>query len=202
MANIVSIFTSFAVGVATAIVITNGFGGINVVATTLRQFRTHRTFRSGVRRHQNQNQFRASKLRDTSGGFRGRSRSRYCTTVKPQEPKNNLALIIRSNVNMGKGKLCAQIGHAAVSCYEKALKKEPAIINAWEKENEPKMVLRITSEKELYDLLDQAYNKDLVYCVIRDAGRTQLDEGTVTAAGIGPGDTKKIMEIVGHLKPL
>ena len=38
--------------------------------------------------------------------------------------------------------------------------------------------------------------------IIRDAGMTQVEPGSVTALGIGPADDKKIDKITGKLKLL
>ena len=56
--------------------------------------------------------------------------------------------------------------------------------------------------KELMTIKDAAKQARLPYAVIHDAGKTQLEPGTVTVLGIGPADEGKIDRITKHLKLL
>ncbi|MCK4435829.1 peptidyl-tRNA hydrolase, partial [Candidatus Bathyarchaeota archaeon] len=47
------------------------------------------------------------------------------------EFKYKQAIIVRTDLKMGKGKLAAQAGHAAVSSAEEARKKSPKWWQAW-----------------------------------------------------------------------
>lgn len=113
-----------------------------------------------------------------------------------------LAIVIRTDLKMGKGKCCSQCAHAAVSCYKKALMRNPRLLKNWENEGEPKVVLKADTpgENTLYELAKEAQINELVTVVIRDAGRTQIESGSVTVLGIGPGNAATIDKIVGHLK--
>lgn len=58
------------------------------------------------------------------------------------------------------------------------------------------------SEDELETLQAQAISLGLVAEVIADAGRTQIEAGSHTVLGIGPGPKSLINEITGSLKLL
>lgn len=113
-----------------------------------------------------------------------------------------MALVARTDIGMGKGKAAAQCAHAAVGCYTKARKSSPRLLQAWEYVGQPKVVLRpdIPGEETILRLAEKADKLGLVTCVIRDAGHTQLESGTITVVGIGPGSSKDVNRVVGHLK--
>ena len=105
-------------------------------------------------------------------------------------------IIIRKDLKMGKGKLAAQSSHASYSSAKKAAKK---MLDAWENEGQKKIVLKVASEKELLDLEKRCAKAGIPCALIMDAGKTQLEPGTVTALGIGPERDDKIDQITGNL---
>jgi len=109
------------------------------------------------------------------------------------------AIILRTDLGMGKGKLVAQGAHASLSSLQKVKKMARKF---WEYSGQKKIVLRVSSEKELLDLFNKAKSKKIPCALIRDAGHTQLKPGTITALGIGPLEDKKVDELVSHLKLL
>jgi PTH2 family peptidyl-tRNA hydrolase len=118
-----------------------------------------------------------------------------------------MAIVMRSDLNMGKGKLCAQASHAALHAYKIASSApqrsaQHAALREWEEAGSTKVVLKAGSEEELRSLARAAQQRGLVSAVIRDAGHTQVDPGTVTALAIGPGPSDKVDEVTGGLKLL
>lgn len=107
------------------------------------------------------------------------------------------AIVVRKDLKMGCGKISAQCCHASVRCYSNSTYGER--IN-WI--DEKKVILKVKSEEELFEIVDKCIEKDLNYMVIRDAGNTQVEAGTPTCVGIGPHDEETIDEIVGKLKLL
>jgi PTH2 family peptidyl-tRNA hydrolase len=108
-------------------------------------------------------------------------------------------IVIRTDIRMSIVKMIAQGAHASLLSYKKAnfFKK----IN-WENTGQKKVVLKVNSEKELLDLYENC-NKEKIPCaIVKDAGKTELSPGTITALGIGPDDSTKIDKITGHLKLL
>lgn len=103
---------------------------------------------------------------------------------------------------MGKGKLSAQVAHAAVSASEKAKNKQNKIYNEWILSGQAKIVLKVNSLKEILHFYTLAKTEGLVASLIEDRGLTQIPSGTITCVGIGPGYTSDIDYITGELKLL
>ncbi|NPA22636.1 MAG: peptidyl-tRNA hydrolase [Candidatus Micrarchaeota archaeon] len=107
-------------------------------------------------------------------------------------------IVINQDIKMGKGKMCAQVAHASLEAYQRA----PWFNKwQWERSGVKKVVLK-APEKELLRLYDQAKKQGLNPVLIRDAGHTQLEPGTITALGIGPYPDEVLDNITGHLKLL
>uniref|UniRef100_A0A161N0Z2 peptidyl-tRNA hydrolase n=2 Tax=Triatoma infestans TaxID=30076 RepID=A0A161N0Z2_TRIIF len=115
-----------------------------------------------------------------------------------------MVLVVRTELGMGKGKIAAQCSHAALGCYKIAQKNTPTVLNWWEASGQPKIVLKLDTpgEEGLYKLMQEAKKRGVVSTVIRDAGHTQVERGTATVAGIGPGEVDVLDQITGHLKLL
>lgn len=95
-----------------------------------------------------------------------------------------LVLVVRTDLAMGRGKIAAQVAHAAVAAV---LRNHAApAFAAWLREGQPKVVLKVSGEDGLRDVCDAARAAGLPVEVIRDAGRTQVDPGTPTCCAIGP----------------
>lgn len=112
------------------------------------------------------------------------------------------AMIVRSDLQMGKGKIAAQCSHASLQAYEKALEKDEVGAHNWSEYGAAKIVLKVQSEKELKMLYGAALKAKLPASLIIDAGHTQIPSGTATAVAIGPAEESKIDEITGKLKLL
>lgn len=110
-------------------------------------------------------------------------------------------IVIRTDLGMGKGKLAGQCAHAAVEALEKTLQKNPGWVDGWRLQGTPKVVLKIGSEKELLELFELV-KKLFPTALIRDAGRTQIDAGSITCIGIGPVPESEINRFTKHLKLL
>ncbi len=109
-------------------------------------------------------------------------------------------IIVRCDLNMGKGKAVAQGCHAAVRAYEMAKQETPRIVSDWKMQGEKKIVLKADLEA-IMRIYENARN-ELPCALIRDAGLTQLEPGTVTALGIGPARRSDIHPLTGSLKLL
>jgi len=112
------------------------------------------------------------------------------------------AIVARQDIKMGKGKLAAQVAHASLSAAEEAMRKHESWYQDWKDEGQKKVVLRVRSEEELIELLKAAKSVRLPVALIEDRGLTQLEPGTVTCLGIGPGPDSEIDAITGKLKLL
>jgi PTH2 family peptidyl-tRNA hydrolase len=106
------------------------------------------------------------------------------------------AIVARTDIGMGKGKLAAQVAHASLSAYEDT---DDRTRKEWKGSGQKKVVLKAQGEKELFRLADLADREGLPNAIIRDAGHTQLDPGTVTALAIGPGPDNIVDKVTGDL---
>jgi peptidyl-tRNA hydrolase, PTH2 family len=106
-------------------------------------------------------------------------------------------IAVRTDLKMGKGKLAAQVAHAAVSAADKSRYK-----GEWTSQGQQKAVVKVGGEKELLSVLSKARDARLPTALIEDAGRTQLEPGTKTCVGIGPAPEDEIDKITGTLKLL
>ncbi|MFB6105507.1 MAG: peptidyl-tRNA hydrolase Pth2 [Halobacteriaceae archaeon] len=106
------------------------------------------------------------------------------------------AIVARSDLGMGEGKLAAQVAHASLSAYEDA---DERTRRAWKGEGQKKVVLRVDGESAVFELADAAEREGLPHAVVRDAGHTQLDPGTVTALAVGPGADDVVDRVTGEL---
>jgi len=111
-------------------------------------------------------------------------------------------LIFRTDLQMGKGKIAAQAGHAAISAAQDAFVHHKKWWEAWMYEGQKKVALKVTNEKELGELEEAADDLGLPHSLIIDRGLTQIPEGTVTCLGIGPAPAEKIDRLTGKLKLL
>lgn len=105
-------------------------------------------------------------------------------------------IVVRDDLDIGRGKLAAQVAHAAVSAADAA---QPSARDTWLRDGQRKVVLRVPSAAALEALETDAVRADLPAALIRDAGRTELEPGTVTALGIGPASETAIDAITGSL---
>ncbi len=110
-------------------------------------------------------------------------------------------IVVRSDLGMGRGKIAAQSSHASLEAYEKAKKKNPQWVEQWKASGQTKVVVKIEGEAELLGLFEKVKNT-LPAALIRDAGRTQIEEGSVTCLGIGPAPESEVNKFTKDLKLL
>ncbi len=111
-----------------------------------------------------------------------------------------LVLIVRTDLGMGRGKIAAQVAHAAVAAALRT--RGSADFAGWVREGQPKVVLKVAGEDELRQVCVAAAQARLPVEVIRDAGRTQVEAGTVTCCAIGPAADDRIDAVAGQLSLL
>jgi len=108
-------------------------------------------------------------------------------------------LVFRTDLKMGKGKIAAQAGHAAISAAQDAFVHHKKWWEAWMYEGQRKIAVKVTGEKELGELEEAADELGLPHALIVDRGLTQIPEGTITCLGIGPAPAEIIDRLTGKL---
>jgi len=108
-------------------------------------------------------------------------------------------IVMRSDLKMGKGKIAAQAGHAAVSASEEARKHFQKWWKIWLEEGQCKIAVKVKSEEKLLEVEGEARKLGLPFALISDRGLTQLEPGTVTCLAIGPAPSPQVDKITGKL---
>ena len=111
-----------------------------------------------------------------------------------------LALVVRADLGMGRGKIAAQVAHAAVAAVLATGGSRD--FAAWLAEGQPKVVLKVASAEQLAEVVRGAAAAGLPVELIRDAGRTQVEPGTATCCAIGPADGARVDALTGELSLL
>ncbi|GAU88024.1 hypothetical protein RvY_00796 [Ramazzottius varieornatus] len=103
---------------------------------------------------------------------------------------------------MTRGKAAAQCGHAAVGTVQNFTGRNKNLLDIWLATGQTKVVLKVDSESDLLRLAKQAEASGIGSFLVRDAGRTEVANGTVTVLAVGPAEVKDVDAITGQLKLL
>jgi PTH2 family peptidyl-tRNA hydrolase len=110
-----------------------------------------------------------------------------------------LVVAVRRDLEMGKGKIAVQFGHATINSAEDAKRVHPDWWNEWFRSGQCKVAVKVETESDLYKLSEEARELGLPSAIIRDSGLTQLPPGTATCVGIGPAPSELVDKITGEL---
>lgn len=108
-------------------------------------------------------------------------------------------IVMRADLNMSRGKIAAQACHASLGAYKKA---DDRTLKTWESEGEKKVVLKVNSLEELFQIYELVKVTNIPIYLVHDAGHTEIPKSTVTCLGIGPDEDEKIDKITQELKLL
>ena len=113
-----------------------------------------------------------------------------------------MVFIINSELKMGKGKIAAQVGHAAVSSTLKSGEKNPELLEAWLASGQKKICVKGEDSEHLLKLEKRCKENGITAVKIHDAGHTQIPAGSLTVLSLGP-DMESILDYIsGDLKLL
>ena len=110
-------------------------------------------------------------------------------------------IVVRTDLDMGKGKIAAQVGHACVLGAEHVRKSNPEWFTKWWVGQE-KVVVKVSSLKELEEIKQGAIELGLPWAEVTDAGHTQIAPGTTTCVSVGPAPEERVDKITGELSLL
>jgi PTH2 family peptidyl-tRNA hydrolase len=122
-------------------------------------------------------------------------------------------IVVRKDLNMRKGKIGAQVGHASMKFLidnNESERGDEIVVKLTPDEacwllsgSFTKAVVGCDSEEELRDLIFRAELADIEVHPIIDNGRTEFNGvKTLTCAAFGPCKVEEIDPITGHLKLL
>ena len=117
-------------------------------------------------------------------------------------------LVIRSDLNVGRGNLVSQGAHASIMflvhrLFDAEVGEKDHAIQEWLTHGMTKICVRVGSEAELFEIAQKAQDAGLTVHVITDAGHTEFaGVPTKTCLAIGPDEEGKIDALTGSLKLL
>ena len=109
-----------------------------------------------------------------------------------------LVIVVRTELGLSKGKIAAQVAHAAVNCAMQSKKSDSSNFTKWFGDGQKKVIVKVSGESELRKLQQQAREVGLISSLITDAGLTEVPPGTVTCLGIGPASDSVIDAVTGN----
>ncbi|ERS94973.1 peptidyl-tRNA hydrolase, PTH2 family [Sporothrix schenckii 1099-18] len=151
----------------------------------------------------------SSKKKKKSSKDKEKEKARHTHSHSGDE-ECKLVLVVRTDLGMTKGKIAAQCGHATLACYKilrRAAGRDPTssaarLLQRWERRGQAKIAVQAKGEDTLVTLMGIAHSLGVTAEVIADAGRTQIESGSLTVLGVGPAPKSLVDKITGHLKLL
>ncbi|MEM0043626.1 MAG: peptidyl-tRNA hydrolase Pth2 [Sulfolobales archaeon] len=108
-------------------------------------------------------------------------------------------IVVRVDLMMSVGKLAAQVAHASVDAVLKSFEKRKEWLDRWIESGMKKVVVKVSSESELTEIYRKCEALEIPCSIIRDAGRTEIEPGTLTAVGVGPAPSRIVDKVTGGL---
>ncbi|MGQ9514028.1 MAG: peptidyl-tRNA hydrolase Pth2 [Thermoproteota archaeon] len=119
---------------------------------------------------------------------------------KPRRFDYKQSIVVRGDLDLSRGKWCAQVAHASVIASEDARKRHRSWFKEWFKEGQKKVVLEASELEELVKLKNAAEALGIPSAIVVDYGLTEVAPGTVTCVGIGPAPGKLVDKVTGSLR--
>lgn len=118
---------------------------------------------------------------------------------------HKMIFAVNMELNMGRGKQCAQVAHAALGLYlkvqESSSKADKDKLDKWLFYGQKKIVVRAQNLKQLLSIQEEANKASLANILISDAGCTQIAPGSKTVLSIF-GTSDEVDRVTGALKLL
>lgn len=130
-----------------------------------------------------------------------------------EEERLKMVLLVRQDIKGAtKGKMMAQCAHASLLAYtsiaerskrrpgDKALQQQRAWLKRWLDIGCAKIALQCPTLDEAKRLRSEARAINVPAVAVHDAGRTQVDSGTLTVIALGPAPAALVDQVSGHLR--
>ncbi|XP_064098771.1 peptidyl-tRNA hydrolase 2, mitochondrial-like [Macrobrachium nipponense] len=78
---------------------------------------------------------------------------------------SKLALVVRSDLKMGRGKIASQCCHGTIAAYLKMQENNPKLLQAWLDSGQPKVVLKAADLNQLHEL-SKIWQENLHWMII------------------------------------
>lgn len=124
-----------------------------------------------------------------------------------------MVIVMRKDLNMRKGKMCAQASHASMKVFFDKIHHytedgcvimnlSPDMIS-WMQGIFTKIVVGCDTERDLFDVIAAARDANLPAALITDCGATEFNGvPTHTCVAVGPAEAEVIDKITGGFKLL
>ncbi|CCH45186.1 putative peptidyl-tRNA hydrolase 2 [Wickerhamomyces ciferrii] len=127
------------------------------------------------------------------------------TSLNDIPGETKMALVVRQDLKMEKGKIAAQCAHAALGCYRLMLHDNQSsqnlpMLQRWEHTGQAKITLKTQSKEDMDLLFAKAISLNINAYIVHDAGRTQIAAGSATVLGLGPAPKAILDQVTGDLK--
>jgi PTH2 family peptidyl-tRNA hydrolase len=122
--------------------------------------------------------------------------------TKRVESDYKQVIVVRTDMDMSKGKLAAQACHASLGSSDIVREKFPRIWRSWRDEGGRKIVVGVDSKEELVEVSNSAGRLGIPKYLVKDMGLTEIPPGSITALGLGPDSTQKIDKVTGNIRLL
>ena len=123
------------------------------------------------------------------------------TEESPVREDVKMVICVRTDLKMGKGKICAQVGHGVLAVAETAARKRPKMYARYKSWGQKKICVKVNSEEELETVYAKARSLNLVSQIIADAGHTQILAGSQTVCAV-LGPESLVNKVTGEYKLL
>jgi len=118
---------------------------------------------------------------------------------QPANPEYRQVILMRNDLNMRKGKMCAQAAHAS-QLMQAHFGMDPRH-QAWMRGQVTKIVLKARSEEQLMEIYNNAREAGMLTMLITDSGKTEFKGvATKTCCAIGPDTKERMLQITKGLE--
>lgn len=114
-------------------------------------------------------------------------------------PSYKCVLLVRKDLQMSKGKMISQCGHAISASIRNST---PEMLQNWCNDGEPIITLQVPTLSVMNTKEMLAERRGIKSHIVVDAGRTEVKSSTPTVCVLGPDNANRIDKIIKDLKLL